>query len=102
MKKKLQVSATIFAVITALIVFFPFRIAQCKIPNKIDESSNIGPVFILSEPNRSDISEALGGRFTPVYSGLQSAVDYKRTFILMLPFLAGSVISFVWMRKLDQ
>lgn len=106
MIKKLQISMLCFAAVAALILIFPFRTAAYKVPGKIDSSASLGPTFILYNPSKSTIYEAVFDtplkdpeNFTYRFA-LQSKIDYGRTLLFMLPFVAGATASFLWMRKL--
>ena len=108
MKRKLQISTLCFAAVAALILIFPFRTASYKLPGKIDSSASLGPAFILSNPSKATIYEAVFD--TPLKDpenftyrlALQSKIDYGRTLLLMLPFVAGATASLLWMRKVQE
>jgi hypothetical protein len=105
MKKKLQISAMCLAAVAVLIVIFPFRTATFKMPGKVDSSASLGPTFILSNPSKASIYEAVWGKqlknpedlsYSMAY---QSEIDYGRTLLLMLPFAIGATALLTWMRK---
>ena len=106
MKQKLLITTVGLAAIAVLILFFPFRIGTLAHPNYGPSSANMGPSFILSDPTKVEISNAVHDRQSTStrYSRnlYQSNIDYPRTFILMLPFVAGAVASFIWMRNLEK
>lgn len=104
MKQKLTIAVIIFSAVAALVLFFPFRTAMMKIPGKADTSVSLGPTFFFDNPSKSTIYKAVFDKElkNPDYTysyGLQSKIDYGRTLALMTPFVAGALISFLWLRN---
>jgi len=106
MKKKLTITTISLSAVAALVLLFPFRTAMMKIPGKVDSTASLGPTFILANPDKTTIYNAIFDKklknlekFRYSYA-LQSKIDYNRTLALMTPFIAGALASFFWLRKL--
>jgi len=107
MKNTLNKITIAFLALGFLVLLFPMRTGTLQYKTKyrnIGHSVIIGPVFILSNPSRVSIYNAIFDEDMPDdYShryALQSKVDYGRTFILLLLTSAGGLGAFLWSRKI--
>ena len=105
MNKGLRIALFTFSAIACFIVLFPFRTASYKLPGKIDSSASLGPTFILSNPSKAVIYEAIFERRlndpdTFTYKmALQSKIDLERTMLFLSPFIVGAAATMYLLRK---
>ena len=103
MKNRLNKITIAFLALGFLVLLFPMRTGIIKDKGET-AVANFGPHFILSNPSRASIYNAIFDKDMPDdYSlkyALQSEVDYGRTFILLLLTSAGGLGTFLWSRKI--
>jgi|TARA_R110001606_G_C15009079_1_gene608235 hypothetical protein len=106
MKNRLNKITIAFLALGFLVLLFPMRTGSLK-TFKMSTTliGNVGPCFILSDPSAVSIHNAIFDAHLTKnlpHSKLyyKSQVDYGRTFILLLLTLAGSLVAFLWSRKI--
>ena len=102
MKNRLNKITIAFLALGFLVLLFPMRTGSLK----TFKIGNVGPCFILSDPSAVSIHNAIFDAHLTKnlpHSKLyyKSQVDYGRTFILLLLTLAGSLVAFLWSRKIS-
>jgi hypothetical protein len=90
-----------------LVLLFPMRAGFYE-NTSARAAVNLGPYFILSDPSKVSIYNALYDRDEKWHyerysksSFMKSKVDYGRTFILLLLTSAGGLGAFLWSRKIS-
>jgi hypothetical protein len=94
-----------------LVLLFPMRAGfeerTANYVTSVGAAVNLGPYFILSDPSKLSIYNAIYETYEKKSpnpyskSRYKSKVDYGRTFILLLLPSAGGLVTFLWSRKIS-